>query len=125
MPRVKAATSERMRKVKTSGTKPELELSAALKALGVRHRMNVKSLPGTPDVVTQRCAVFVHGCFWHRCPRHGKLPKTRTKWWAAKFEANRRRDALARAALRALGWVVVTVWEHEPAASAARRIARL
>lgn len=59
--------------------------------------------------------MFVHGCFWHRHPSCNKasLPKSRTEYWQAKFDANMRRDALAVERLEALGWHVETIWECE------------
>jgi DNA mismatch endonuclease (patch repair protein) len=63
--------SARMKLVKTESTKPEIEMSRVLRKLHVRVRRNVRSLPGTPDFVLpdRDVAVFVHGCFWHSCPR--------------------------------------------------------
>ncbi|MCI4318000.1 MAG: very short patch repair endonuclease [Thermoplasmata archaeon] len=73
-------------------------------------------------------AVFVHGCFWHRCPRcRFSLPKTHTDWWRAKFARNRSRDRAKESALRSGGWRVLTLWECEISAnpdSCARRVER-
>jgi DNA mismatch endonuclease (patch repair protein) len=79
------------------------------------------------DVVftAAKVAVYVHGCFWHRCPEHGTLPKASAEWWLEKLEANRRRDLDTRERLEDAGWTVVEVWEHEDAELAAERIARL
>ena len=69
-----------------------------------------------PDFVFRptRVALFVDGCFWHACPLHlhGTRPAGNASFWAAKLEANRRRDRLTTASLRRAGWVVVRVWEH-------------
>ena len=72
-------------------------------------------LPGRPDIlfVGARVAVFVDGCFWHGCPEHGTQPKTRTEFWAAKIARNRERDEEVNAALVAMGWRVVRIWEHQ------------
>lgn len=70
----------------------------------------------------RRLAVFVDGCFWHGCPEHGTWPKANAEWWKAKIEANRARDRDTDARLRADGWTVLRVWEHEEPASAAVRI---
>jgi len=72
-----------------------------------------------------RIAVFVDGCFWHRCPQHGTLPKNNAEWWLAKLNRNVERDAEKNAALAELGWTVVHVWEHEDMDQAAARIAVL
>lgn len=60
-----------------------------------------------------RVAIFVHGCFWHRCPQHGRTPKSRLDFWVPKLDANVRRDRAAARALRAQGWAVWTIWEHD------------
>jgi DNA mismatch endonuclease (patch repair protein) len=68
-----------------------------------------------PDFVfpKQRTAVFVDGCFWHGCPRHGTKPKTRAAFWLAKLTGNKARDRRVNRLLRAKGWKVIRVWEHE------------
>lgn len=78
------------------------------------------------DVVVprHRVVVLVDGCFWHACPRHGTMPKANRTFWAAKFAANRTRDRDTDRRLRALGWRVFRVWEHESPSTAAGRIAR-
>jgi DNA mismatch endonuclease (patch repair protein) len=77
----------------------------------------VSDLPGRPDFVFERedggLAVFVHGCFWHCCPKHWRLPKTRRGWWARKFAANRRRDRLVRRRLNRMRFGTMAVWEHD------------
>jgi DNA mismatch endonuclease, patch repair protein len=93
------------------GTKPEIALA---KQLG--KKLSRSNLPGSPDIVYRRAklAVFVNGCFWHRCPQHGgPLPKTHRAFWKRKFERNVERDRLNREELEATGWSVLVVWEHE------------
>ena len=88
-----------------------------LHAMGFRFRLHRKDLPGTPDVVLPRwrAVVFVHGCFWHRHPGCPKVytPASRQDYWLPKFARNVERDRDNRAALEALGWRVVVVWECE------------
>jgi DNA mismatch endonuclease (patch repair protein) len=69
-----------------------------------------------------RVAVFVDGCFWHSCPEHGTTPKANRDWWIDKLQRNKERDALTDQQLRAQGWQVVRVWEHERPEHAARLI---
>jgi DNA mismatch endonuclease (patch repair protein) len=69
-----------------------------------------------------RVAVYVDGCFWHRCPIHGTAPKANRDWWAKKLDANVRRDRDTDRQLEAEGWRVVRVWEHEAMKDAADRI---
>lgn len=130
-PEVRSALMSRIRAKNTS---PELALRRALHQRGLRYRLNVRGLPGTPDIVfaSTRIAVFVHGCFWHGCPEHYTAPKNRAAFWQAKITATRERDARARASLADLGWLVIEFWEHEIesgvedcAASVASAVARL
>lgn len=99
------------------GTAPELVLRRILRAAGARgYRLNARVEGIRPDVVftRQRVAVFLHGCFWHRCPRcRYPLPRSHREFWVAKFRRNRTRDRLKRGHLEAAGWRVVEVWEHE------------
>jgi DNA mismatch endonuclease (patch repair protein) len=68
-----------------------------------------------PDFVfrSRRIAMFVDGCFWHGCPRHGTRPKGNAAFWRAKFRRNRARDLRDTRNLRRAGWTVVRLWEHE------------
>lgn len=104
-----------MRAVKSSNTKPELALRKALHALGYRYRLYVKDLPGKPDLVfpKYRTVIFVHGCFWHghACKRGARTPKSNVDYWVEKIARNKARDRKNAAALRKLGWGVITLWE--------------
>ncbi len=112
-----------MRRVKGSGTGPELVVRRLIWRLGGRYRLNRKDLPGKPDIVLagRRLAIFVHGCFWHGhdCARGARVPKTNRDYWVAKVARNRARDDMARANLAVAGWRVETVWECELKDSAA------
>lgn len=106
-----------MGRVRQHGTGPELEVRRALRDLGVSYRLNVRGLPGSPDIANRRrgFAIFVHGCYWHRhagC-RRATTPKRNRDFWLAKFEANLARDARNIEALRAAGFRVLVVWECE------------
>jgi DNA mismatch endonuclease (patch repair protein) len=111
------SVSSRMRAVKRESTRPEVLVRRVLHSLGLRFRINKKTLPGSPDIVLSRhrTALFVHGCFWHRhpCCRYASSPKTRQEYWVPKFAANTERDARKTAELEKLGWRVLVVWECE------------
>ncbi len=113
----KELTSRVMRANRGKNTTPELVLRRELSQRGLRgYRLHRKGVPGRPDLSfgPQRLAIFVNGCYWHRCPRcQLPLPRTHTDFWRAKFEANRRRDAAKTALLVGSGWKVLTFWECE------------
>ena len=109
--------SKLMAGIRSRGTAPELAVRRIAHRIGLRFRLHRKDLPGRPDLVfpKHRLAVFVHGCFWHRhegC-RYASTPKSRVAFWTEKFEANIVRDARQEAALRALGWRVLVIWQCE------------
>lgn len=102
---------------KAKNTKPELSLRKALWSEGLRgYRLHNRSLPGRPDIAftKNKVAVFVHGCYWHRCPFcNYPLPKHNRAFWKEKFKKNAARDEKKKNDLRAVGWSVITVWECE------------
>ncbi|WP_227817761.1 very short patch repair endonuclease [Nitrogeniibacter aestuarii] len=110
----KATRSRMMSGIRGKDTKPELLVRQFLHSEGFRFRLHDKNLPGKPDLVLPkwRTVVLVHGCFWHmhNC-KYFKLPSTRTEFWRAKLDSNRKRDELVRNQLQALGWRVVVVHE--------------
>lgn len=108
-------TSRVMSVNRGKNTGPEIRLRKALWAKGVRgYRVHPKDLPGRPDIVfsKQRLAIFVNGCFWHRCPLcNPSTPKTHASFWNEKFERNIARDAKAVNELKEQGWRTMVVWE--------------
>jgi DNA mismatch endonuclease (patch repair protein) len=104
-----------MRAVKGANTAPELRVRKLLWSEGFRYRLNVKTLPGKPDIVFRplRSAIFVHGCFWHGhdCRRGARMPKANNAYWKAKIERNRERDIRNAATLKETGWRTLTIWE--------------
>jgi DNA mismatch endonuclease, patch repair protein len=109
-----ATRSRIMSAVRGKDTKPEVLMRSLLHRRGFRFKLNVKGLPGTPDIVFPhfRAVIFVNGCFWHGhdCPAF-KMPKSRVDYWRRKIESNRANDHLAAMALFAEGWRVCIVWE--------------
>ena len=104
-----------MKSNKGKGTSPELRVRKALRDAGYPgYRLNWKGAPGKPDICYpgRRVAIFVQGCFWHRCPRCNlPLPKHNSEFWETKFQRNVERDSAKRALLTAGGWTVVDLWE--------------
>ncbi len=118
-----------MRGNRKNDTRPEITLRSALHRRGLRFRVHQKPLSNGPviDILfpARRVAVFVDGCFWHRCPEHGVRPRTNRDYWDAKIERNVARDRRHDQVLAAAGWTVIRVWEHEPPDEAAMRISLL
>lgn len=104
-----------MAAIKGKDTKPELIVRKYLFSRGLRFRVQVRKLPGNPDIVLPKykTVVFVDGCFWHGhegC-RFFRLPKSNVEFWKAKIERNVARDIRTEAELKMLGWRVLRVWE--------------
>ncbi|MDG7037062.1 MAG: DUF559 domain-containing protein [Nitrososphaerota archaeon] len=101
-----------MASIRGRDTRPELLLWHYLDRRLLRR---YPRLPGSPDFGSKkrRVAVFVDGCFWHGCPDCYRAPATRPAYWRAKLEGNRERDREADERLRAMGYTVVRLWEHE------------
>lgn len=111
----RAERSERMRRVRSKDTKPEMTLRRLLHGMGYRYRLHRGDLPGSPDIVfpSRRAVIFVHGCFWHGhdCKRGARVPKTNADYWLAKVARNVERDRRTMASLDAAGWRSLVVWE--------------
>lgn len=108
-------------------TSPERQLRRLLHRRGLRYRVDVRVDPGIrsrADILfpSARVAVFVDGCFWHRCAIHGTSPVSNSEYWQAKLARNVERDRETAHALKTAGWTVVRVWEHERPDEAADRI---
>jgi DNA mismatch endonuclease (patch repair protein) len=122
-----ASVSAQMQRMPRERTKPEMLLRRELHRRGLRFRVNVKELPGRPDIVFTRVrmAIFVDGCFWHLCPLHSTLPKNNAEWWKAKLNRNVERDREKDRMLRLLGWQVLHFWEHDDVHAAADHVQAL
>ncbi|MEM7730596.1 MAG: DNA mismatch endonuclease Vsr [Pseudomonadota bacterium] len=111
--------SERMSRVRSKDTKPEMRVRRLVHGMGYRYRLHRRDLPGKPDLVFpgRRKVIFVHGCFWHRHPspacKLARLPKSRLDFWIPKFEANTARDARNLKKISDMGWAFLVVWECE------------
>jgi DNA mismatch endonuclease, patch repair protein len=126
------ASDEMTRRVMTAtrgrDTRPEKAVRSAVHGLGLRYRVGLRVTCGEvkvrPDLVFTRfrVAVFVDGCFWHRCPEHGDQPKANSDYWGPKLDANVARDRRVDCALREAGWAVVRAWEHDDPDDIAKRV---
>jgi DNA mismatch endonuclease (patch repair protein) len=99
-------------------TRLELAVRSRVHARGLRYYVGRRPLPGlrrTADLLfpRRRVAVFLDGCFWHRCPQHFTMPRANHDYWAPKLEGNVHRDRETDRTLEAAGWTVLRFWEHE------------
>lgn len=125
------ATSEGTRKSMLSNkrrdTNTELAVRRELFRRGLRYRVDFAPVPRLrrrADIVFTRAriAIFIDGCFWHCCPIHGTVPKRNADYWGPKLAANVARDRDTDRRLTEADWVVIRVWEHEPAGDGSDRI---
>lgn len=113
----KEVRSYNMSMIRSKNTKPEIIVRKYLFNHGFRYRLNVKELPGKPDIVLKkyRTVIFINGCFWHghQGCRYFIIPKTRTDWWTAKIYRTIERDKKEYDLLKKSKWDVIIIWECE------------
>ena len=105
-----------MATVRSSGNRStEQNFVKVLARMGAHGWRRKYPLYGRPDFVFPklRVAVFVDGCFWHGCKEHHRRPSSNRDYWNRKIARNQTRDRQTTKLLRARGWVVLRVWEHE------------
>lgn len=135
-PKASSAVVRRVMQANTGRTTaPERTLRTMLHCMGLRYRVDARPEPSlrcSADLVFRqsKVCVFVDGCYWHGCSEHFAVPKRNAAWWAEKIADNCRRDVKRTAELKALGWIVIRLWEHDLLAdavafAAATRIARI
>ena len=109
-----AQRSATMARIRSKNTRVELEMRRLLRIRGYRYRLHADWLPGKPDIAftSRRVAVFIDGDFWHGW-KFKEWAHKLAPYWREKISRNRRRDRRRRAQLRAEGWTVVHIWEHE------------
>lgn len=124
---VSDATRRSMQGNRGRDTSPEVAIRVALHRAGLRYLVDF-ALPGLPrrrcDIAftRQKVAIFVDGCFWHRCPEHYLSPKSNTGFWDAKTIATSQRDIESTLHMQNQGWTVLRFWEHEPVEAVVARI---
>lgn len=126
IPSSKAALA-RMKAAKPRDTVPEKALRSELHKRGLRYRVDAKpieKLNRRADIVfrSAKVAIFVDGCFWHGCPKHGTQAKANAEFWKNKIKRNQERDAETNQLLKKAGWKVIRVWEHENPEKASAKI---
>ena len=113
--------SEVMSAIRGRGTKPELALQGIVSRAVPRYKLQTHppSLPGRPDLYlpSLKLAIFVEGCFWHCCPKHGNIPQSNVDYWVPKLKNNVSRDRRVERNLRRQGLSVWHIWEHDLSSS--------
>lgn len=111
------ARSQHMSKIKGKDTQPELSFRKALFSAGVRYRVNVKKLPGKPDIanISKKFVIFIDGEFWHGFNWAEKKSKIKSNrdFWIPKIERNMQRDQENNLKLQNMGYTIFRFWEHE------------
>ena len=123
----KAKRSQVMSRIRGRGNKEtEVALMRLFRRQGITGWRRHAPIFGKPDFVFPKLklAVFVDGCFWHRCPKHSNLPRNNRPFWKRKLESNVRRDRLVNPTLRNRGWSVLRVWQHELESRKEQRLLR-
>ena len=123
----RAKRSQVMSRIRGRGNKEtEVALMQLFRRQGITGWRRHPPLFGKPDFafLKLRLAVFVDGCFWHSCPKHSNLPRNNRPFWKRKLEANKQRDKLVGRTLRARGWHVLRVWQHELSPRNEKRLLR-
>jgi DNA mismatch endonuclease (patch repair protein) len=127
----KQKRSDVMARIRSRGNHAtEIRVIALLRAQGLKGWRRGQCVFGSPDFVFRaaKLALFVDGCFWHGCPRHGRVPDSRREYWLPKLARNKARDRAVSRALRTAGWRVVRLWEcaltAKRQAATVRRVAR-
>ncbi len=101
-----------MSRIRSRDTKIEKKMAQLLRKKKMHYRRFPKVF-GSPDfIVEKKLLVFCDGDFWHgyQYNRKKKPPK---KFWRDKIERNMGRDRKVSRKLRADGWPVVRLWEHD------------
>jgi DNA mismatch endonuclease (patch repair protein) len=103
-----------MSRIRSKWTKQEKLIHNKLKGLKIKHKMHPE-IEGNPDIILKdkKIAIFLHGCFWHKCPKCFVEPKSNIEYWLPKIERNVLRDKENIKLLRKQGWKVIRIWEHE------------
>lgn len=111
----KERRSYNMSQIKGRNTKPEILLRKTMRMAGIKGYRNHAKLIGRPDIYfpSKKLAIFVDGCFWHKCPRCYVRPLSNTAFWDEKIQKNVQRDKRVRKELQKHGVTVLRFWQHE------------
>lgn len=111
----KQQRSYNMSRIRSKNTKPEIKFRKYVWDNGLRGYRIHSKLPGKPDLYfgKTKVAVFIDGCFWHKCPKCYVPPKSNKKFWREKIEKNIARDIKNDVTLKEMGIDIIRFWDHE------------
>lgn len=108
-----------MKNIKSENTKIEVLLRKELWHRGYHYRKNVKSLPGSPDIVLTKykIAIFCDGEFFHGKDWEILKPRlergNNSEFWIGKISKNREHDDVVNKKLLYEGWTVIRFWGND------------
>ena len=110
----KEQRSYNMSRISSKFTSQEVIVHNILQKYNVNHLMHPK-IKGNPDIIikNRKIAIFLHGCFWHGCPKCYREPKSNIAYWRNKMKNNSERDKRTMGNLKKLKWKVLVIWSHE------------
>ena len=108
----KLQRSYNMSRIKSKNTRLELLFKTAIRGTYLRYHPKIV---GNPDFGNKekKIAVFIDGCFWHKCPKCYIKPKSNLSYWNKKINRNIQRDKEVTSQLKKSGWNVIRIWEHD------------
>jgi DNA mismatch endonuclease, patch repair protein len=104
-----------MQNIRSVKTNPEIIVTNELLRRRYKFEINVRDLPGKPDIVfrLKKIAVFIDSDFWHGHKNRMVIPKTNVEYWESKINGNRRRDKDVNKILKKMGWTVIRLWVYD------------
>lgn len=111
----KQQRSYNMSRIKGSGTKPEIRFRKYIWKQGIRGYRVKSVVRGKPDLYfpKNKVAVFIDGCFWHKCPQCFREPQSNKDFWSEKINKNMQRDLQVNKLLHKQNIREIRFWEHE------------
>jgi DNA mismatch endonuclease (patch repair protein) len=109
----KKTRSKIMSSIRSKHTSPEVSFRRALRKKKLPYKLHYGKERIDIAIPSSRLAIFIDGCFWHGCPKHGHKPKSNKAYWLPKLRKNIARDKAKTARLKSSGWKVVRFWEHD------------
>jgi len=100
-----------MSAIRSKHTAPEVAVRRAVSKARLPYRLHYGKEKIDIAMPSKKIAIFVDGCFWHGCPKHGHLPKTNRAYWVPKLRCNKKRAIEKDKLLKQASWKVFHIWE--------------